>query len=92
VKISERIANNFLSMRARKGYALLEIKAIVQRSVATLVDRDEVEMTLAVINQYPLVTLVWFEVDERTYAFLQLHKLVVQPKPNQPHTHMPNLP
>ena len=92
MNISKRIADDFLAVGACKGYALIEIEAIVQRSVATLVDQDEVEMALAIISQHPLVASARFADNEHTYVFPQQHKLVAQPIPNQLHTHIPILP
>ena len=51
MNISECIADDFFAVSTRKGYALIDIEAIVQRPIAALTDRDEAEKTLAATNQ-----------------------------------------
>jgi len=48
MSISEEIADNILAVGAWEGYALVEIEAVIQRSIGTFFDRYEVEMILAV--------------------------------------------
>jgi hypothetical protein len=51
VNISECITDDFFAVSTCKGYALIDIEAIVQRPIAALTDRDEAEKTLAVTSQ-----------------------------------------
>jgi hypothetical protein len=55
VDIGKGVANNLLAVGAWKIYAFLNIKTIIQRSVTTLVYRDEVELALAVTSQHFLI-------------------------------------
>ena len=51
MNISECIADDFFAVSTRKGYALIDIEAIVQRPIGALTNRDEVEKTLAATSQ-----------------------------------------
>jgi hypothetical protein len=51
VSIGKEITNNLFAVSAWERYALLEIEAIIQRSVGTLDNGCEVEMVVAIYSQ-----------------------------------------